>query len=321
MGRLVGKAGGAGRAELVVPAHDRGAPCGLRGRAHPGRASVAFGSSADSGGSPVALRPALTSGLPFRGACAVSELRNRTGCARLEATETRRSASGPTGLTHAARAPRRGARRGPGRRSRRRGSPPAPGCGSRRAPSRRRAPARAAPQTASARRRTGAPARCPTGRRASRRRRTRCCNARTRLPALALLVGMAGEDEHRPPVDLAHLRHLDLPEARGLGHGRAELPVRRSALRACARTPSLNRGASLSRAVTSMCQPSPPGSRNTNGSRQVSLAPCRRRASGTSAGRPGRWVPCRPAARCEVVRLRHAEALVEDATPGGGQPV
>ena len=88
--------------------------------------------------------------------------------------------------------------------------------------------------------------------------------------ALALLVGMAGEDQQPLPVDAAHLRDLELAEAARARSAAARAP--RSACRRCGRGRARRRTARSavgSRAVISMCQPS--SARNTNGSRQVSL--------------------------------------------------
>ena len=71
--------------------------------------------------------------------------------------------------------------------------------------------------------------------------------------AARLLLGVAGEDEQPAAVDLTHLRDLELAEPRRLGERRPQLPLDHVLARAWARTPSLKRGASGSRAVISMC--------------------------------------------------------------------
>jgi len=62
------------------------------------------------------------------------------------------------------------------------------------------------------------------------------------------------------------------PKPAGSERGGSSSHVTKSWLRAWAMTPSSRRGAPGLRAQMFMCQPSPSGSRNTNGSRQVSLA-------------------------------------------------
>ena len=87
----------------------------------------------------------------------------------------------------------------------------------------------------------------------------------------ALPLRLAREDEQRLPLDDPDLGTSSSPNPAGVDSGGCSSQASMWALRACPSTPARSDAAPVHRAVMSMCQPSPPGSLDTNGSRHVAL--------------------------------------------------